>query len=63
MKYVWTLFWTFLLVHMLSYVAGSMLGAPYDFQTSAILAVAATLLIYVIPVILPDEPADKKAIH
>ncbi|KAB2331096.1 YjzD family protein [Bacillus mesophilum] len=63
MKYLWTFIWTFLLVQMLSYVAGNMLGASYEFQTSAILAVAATLLIYVIPAIIPDEPAEKKAIH
>ncbi|WP_210364583.1 YjzD family protein [Bacillus sp. REN3] len=59
MQYFWTFFWTFLLVQMLNYVAGSMLGVPFDFATGSILGVVATIIILVVPSILPNEPAEK----
>lgn len=59
MKYFWTLFWAFLLVHMLSYVAGSMMGVAYDFTTASILGVAATILILIVSAILPNQPAEE----
>jgi Protein of unknown function (DUF2929) len=44
---------------MLTYVASSMIGTDYDFATGSILAVAATILLYIIPMILPNEPVEK----
>ncbi|PAE20647.1 DUF2929 domain-containing protein [Bacillus sp. 7504-2] len=63
MKYFWTFFWTFALVQMLTYVASSMIGVQYEFVTGAILGVAATIVILMIPAIIPDEPSGKEGIH
>lgn len=63
MRYFWTLFWTFLLVQMLTYVTGSMLGVGYDLQTGIILTVATTILVLIIPLVLPDGPADHQESH
>ncbi|MBO8178072.1 YjzD family protein [Aeribacillus pallidus] len=59
MRYLATFFWAFLLVQMLSYVVSSMMGAEYHFETGALLAVIATVLIYVVPTILPNDPVEK----
>ncbi|WP_243385736.1 YjzD family protein [Bacillus kexueae] len=58
MKYVMTLFWAFLLVNMASYVVSSMIGATYEFGTSSVLAVVATVLIFIIGELLPNEPIE-----
>jgi hypothetical protein len=58
-RYLATFFWAFLLVQMLSYVVSSMMGAEYHFETGALLAVIATVLIYVVPTILPNDPVEK----
>lgn len=57
MRYFWTLFWTFLLVQMLSYVVTSMIGVEFHFETGAIIGVIATVLIFVIGAVLPNEPS------
>ncbi|MGF2615341.1 DUF2929 family protein [Rossellomorea vietnamensis] len=59
MKYFLTFFWTFLLVEMLTYVVSSMTGAPFEFQTGAIIAVFVTLLLFVVSMIIPNEPVEK----
>ncbi|MTH53260.1 DUF2929 family protein [Bacillus mangrovi] len=58
MRYFWTFFWTFLLVHMLTYVAGSMVGSAYDFMTASILGAAASVFIFVLAAVIPDEPVN-----
>ncbi|AGX03436.1 MULTISPECIES: YjzD family protein [Bacillaceae] len=63
MKYFWTLFWTFLLVEMLTYVVSSMIGSTFDFVTGAILAAGATILILVLSAIIPEESAGKQGLH
>lgn len=63
MKYFWTLFWTFVLVQMLTYVASSMIGTAFDFKTGAILGVIATILILIVPSIIPNEPSGKEGAH
>ncbi|MDQ0268755.1 YjzD family protein [Cytobacillus purgationiresistens] len=63
MKYFWTFFWTFLLVHMMTYVVSSMIGVKYEFQTATILSVGMTILLFIIPMILPEGPAEKESIH
>jgi hypothetical protein len=62
-KYFWTLFWTFLLVEMLTYVVSSMIGSTFDFVTGAIVAVGATILIFILSAIIHEEPAGKQGLH
>lgn len=59
MRFFWTLFWTFLLVQMVTYVGGSMTGAAYEFKTAAILGVAATVLIILISTVIPNKPIEE----
>ncbi|WNS76851.1 DUF2929 family protein [Bacillus sp. DTU_2020_1000418_1_SI_GHA_SEK_038] len=63
MRFFWTFFWTFLLVQMLTYVVSSMLGLAFDFKTGSILAVGATILIFVISTVIPEGPVEKEGIH
>lgn len=44
---------------MVAYVGGSMTGAPYDFNTAAILGVAATVLIVLISTVIPNKPIEE----
>lgn len=63
MRFFWTFFWTFLLVQMLTYVVSSMLAVAFDFKTGSILAIGATILIFVVSSIIPEGPAEKESIH
>jgi hypothetical protein len=58
-RYFWTLFWTFLLVQMLTYVVSSMNGAEFDFKLGSILAVVVTILLFIVSSVIPNEPAEK----
>jgi hypothetical protein len=58
-KYFWTLFWTFLLIHMVTYVVSSMIGTHYDFGTATTLAIITAILILIVPSILPNDPVEK----
>ncbi|WP_053365558.1 YjzD family protein [Bacillus sp. FJAT-27245] len=58
MRYFWTLFWVLLLVEMLAYVVTSMVGVAFDFKIAAVLGVLTTILILVVPSIIPNEPVD-----
>ncbi|MBS4198673.1 YjzD family protein [Bacillus sp. FJAT-49732] len=60
MKFVWGFIWTFILVHMLTYVAGSMLAAEYDFKTASILGIGAYILVLVITTILPTPASAEE---
>lgn len=62
LKYFWTFFWTFLLMQMLTYVVSSMVGAAYDFGVGTILGVAVTIVVFVYPLILSNEPEMKDSI-
>ena len=60
MRFFWTLFWSFLLVQMLTYVVSSMTaGAKYDFVTGTVAAIGVTILIYVVTALIPNEPFSK----
>lgn len=63
MKYFWTLFWTFLLVQMLTYVVSSMVGVAFDYKVASIIAIPATILIYLVPMVLPNDPAGHDGAH
>ncbi|WP_449539457.1 YjzD family protein [Ferdinandcohnia sp. Marseille-Q9671] len=58
MRYFWTLFWTFLLVQMASYVIGSMQAATYSFSTASVVAVIVTALIIILGAVIPNEPVE-----
>lgn len=63
MRYTWTFFWVFLLIHMATYVVSSMGGALYDFRQATIISVVATILVYVVAAIIPDEPVEDAHQH
>lgn len=58
MRYFWTLFWVLLLVEMLTYVVTAMIGVPFDFKIAAVLGVLTTILLLVVPVIIPNDPVE-----
>ncbi|MBS4177411.1 DUF2929 family protein [Lederbergia citrea] len=59
MKYVWGFVWVFLLIHMLTYVAGSMLAVPYNFATGSTLGIGAFILLVVVTAVLPSPTIEK----
>lgn len=63
MRYTWTFFWVFLLIHMTTYVVSSMGGATYDFRTATIISVVVTILVYIVGAILPNEPVEDSHHH
>lgn len=40
-----------------------MLGVGYDLQTGIILTVVTTILVYIVPLVLPEGPADEHGSH
>lgn len=60
MKYIMAFVWSFFLVTMLNYVAGSIAGVPtFDFMAGIVASVALGVMIIVISAIIPDgEVAD-----
>ncbi|MBD7985113.1 DUF2929 family protein [Sporosarcina sp. Sa2YVA2] len=60
MKYIMAFVWSFLLVTMLNYVAGSIAGiTSFDFMTGVIVSVILGVFIIVITAAIPDgEVAD-----
>ncbi|WP_110929079.1 YjzD family protein [Bacillus massiliglaciei] len=63
MRYVLTFFWTFLLMHMMVYVVASMSGSSYSFTQGTILGIAVTVLVLIIPAILPKAPSQDAHHH
>lgn len=59
MRYIMTFFWVFLLLQMIVYVVGSMIGVSYNFNTGAILSVPVTILISLLPLVIPNEPIEE----
>ncbi|MBD3110324.1 YjzD family protein [Bacillus sp. AGMB 02131] len=58
MRYIVTFVWVFLLMQMVTYVVSSMNGAAYDFNIGLITAVPVTILICLLPLLIPNEPVD-----
>ncbi|WP_412839320.1 YjzD family protein [Bacillus paranthracis] len=56
MRFIWALIWSFLLVHMMSYVIGSMTGGTYDFNQASIFSV---VLVLAISAAIPNEPVEQ----
>ncbi|MDN3015094.1 DUF2929 family protein [Paenibacillus sp. BSR1-1] len=59
MRFFWTFFWLFLLVQMLTYVVSSMNGVAFDVKVGSILAIAVTILVFVVSSLIPNEPVEK----
>ncbi|MGM9927262.1 MAG: YjzD family protein [Bacillus sp. (in: firmicutes)] len=58
MRYLATLFWVALLLQMAVYVASSMMGVDYNLNTGLVLAIPVTILISILPAVLPNEPVE-----
>ncbi|MBB5149224.1 MULTISPECIES: DUF2929 family protein [Ureibacillus] len=63
MQYIMSFIWGILLISMLSYVVGSILGITvFDFVTTLVVAVIFTVLVWVVAAIIPSEsPKELKA--
>ncbi|MDD1367432.1 YjzD family protein [Bacillus sp. MHSD_36] len=59
MRFIWALIWSFLLVHMMSYVIGSMTGGAYDFNQASIFSVVLAVLVLAIAAAIPNEPVEQ----
>lgn len=58
MRYIITIFWTFLLTQLLTYVVTAMTNTPYDFKVGVFLGIALCAIIFLIPTVLPDDPTE-----
>ncbi|MBE1555059.1 YjzD family protein [Sporosarcina limicola] len=56
MRYLMTFVWSFLLVTMLNYVAGSIANIPFDFISGAIMSVVLAVFVLIISASLPEGP-------
>jgi len=63
LRFFWTFFWGFLLIHMASYVVNNMTGGHYDFMTATVLSVIAIVVIFIIAEVIPNEPVAKHDHH
>ena len=59
MRYIVTFIWVFLLMHMVTYVVSSMIGVDYSFQTGAVLSIPITIIVSLLPLVIPNEPVDQ----
>ncbi|WP_019240479.1 MULTISPECIES: YjzD family protein [Bacillus] len=59
MRYIVTFFWVFLLMQMVTYVVSSMIGVDYSFQTGAVLSIPITIIVSLLPLVIPNEPVDQ----
>ncbi|MED3661821.1 DUF2929 family protein [Ureibacillus sp. FSL K6-8385] len=62
MQYIISFILGILLISMLSYVVGSILGVPFDFTTTAFIAVIFLILVWIVAAIIPSEsPKELKS--
>ncbi|QFT88358.1 hypothetical protein FIU87_06860 [Bacillus sp. THAF10] len=59
MRVFWTLFWSLLLINMLSYVVANMQGDTYNYVLASIIAVVFAGIVILIGEALPNEPVEK----
>ncbi|MDZ5606325.1 YjzD family protein [Bacillus pseudomycoides] len=59
MRVIWAFIWSFLLVHMMSYVIGSMTGGKYNFEQASIFSVVLAVLVMAIAAAIPNEPVEQ----
>ena len=55
--------WAIMLVSMLSYVVGSILGVPnFDFVTTIVIGIIFTILVWIVSAVIPSEsPKELKS--
>ena len=59
MRFVMTFFWSFCLIAMLNYVAGSIANVPFDFMPGAIVSVIVAVVVILLGESFPEgEIAD-----
>ncbi|WLR42935.1 YjzD family protein [Bacillus carboniphilus] len=61
MRFIVSFFWSFLLFNMGAYIVSSMNGVAYHFSTASIIAIVATVLIFIIGEVLPMDTESKSA--
>lgn len=63
MQYIMSFVWAIMLISMLAYVVGSILGVTtFDFVMVSVIAVIFTILVWIVSAIIPSEsPKETKA--
>lgn len=56
MRYILTFLWSFFLVTMLNYVAGSIVGVGFDFKAGVIASVVLGVIAIIVTATISDEP-------
>ncbi|MDM5187476.1 YjzD family protein [Bacillus sp. DX4.1] len=59
MRVIWAFIWSFMLVHMMSYVISSMTGGTYDFGQASIFSIVLAVLVMAIGATIPNEPVEQ----
>ncbi|OKL35862.1 YjzD family protein [Domibacillus mangrovi] len=59
MQYIMTFVWTLVLSEMVVYVVSSMNGAPFHVETGILIAVIATILLFILTALIPNDPIEK----
>lgn len=59
MQYIMTFVWTLVLSEMVVYVVSSMNGAPFHVETGVLIAVVATILLFILTALIPNDPIEK----
>ncbi|WP_078381448.1 YjzD family protein [Sutcliffiella halmapala] len=59
MRAFWTIFWSLLLINMVSYVVANMQGDTYNYILSSAVAVVFAVLVMLVGEALPNEPVEK----
>ncbi|MGL4523001.1 MAG: YjzD family protein [Bacilli bacterium] len=63
MRYVFTIFWSFLLCQVLAYIAGSMLGAGFDLRLNTILSFFFAVIVFFVGEFSIDDSEAKPHAH
>lgn len=59
MQYIMTFVWTLVLSEMVVYVVSSMNGAPFHVETGILIAIVATILLFILTALVPNDPIEK----
>jgi hypothetical protein len=58
MRVFWTVFWSLLLINMLSYVVANMVGDTYNYMLASTVAIVFSVIVMLIGEALPNEPVE-----
>lgn len=59
MRVFWTVFWSLLLINMISYVVANMVGDTYNYMLASMVAIVFSVIVMLIGKALPNEPVEK----